>query len=492
MSNSSNLYTILGERYGKQTLTVNEAAVELGVGVDDINTAIENGDITAKQLGKKVLIPLTSLITFLSDEDLSNNIDCMSNTTVRSNETINIVEDDIDMATGSITYVKSASKWLYQIDLGKTDDGKRIRKSKSFVTEEEARSALAIELALINRNVEVKKDDSSRLPKSSITLKKFIEYYLKLENRSATSRSLDSYYIVGRKISKVYGNHKLCHLTPEHFILFFNKLKKECSNSIILKSYLLLKMIMEYAVSRDIISKNPMDTVKKPKSEQIKSDEYKAFTTEELCEIMSAAKNYPEIYPILLVLQNTGMRPGELRALKWDNVDFKNKTLSIKNAATYKTERESLDCKPVKTEYIGPTKSAYSIRTLSISDAVVNVLKEWREYINTNDKYKNAINSEFLFPSETGDFIKDDALRKKFRKFLKNAELSDKGYHLYRFRHTMCTNLVLKNVSIPVIQRIMGDNTTDVILKIYTSVNASDVTAATKVVQEYFNDINNN
>lgn len=129
---------------------------------------------------------------------------------------------------------------------------------------------------------------------------------------------------------------------------------------------------------------------------------------------------------------------------------------------------------------------------LSISDAVVNTLKEWREYINTNDKYKNAINSEFLFPSETGDFIKDDALRKKFRKFLKNARLSDNGYHLYRFRHTMCTNLVLKNVSIPVIQRIMGNNTTDVILKIYTSVNASDVTAATKVVQEYFNDINNN
>ena len=64
-----------------------------------------------------------------------------------------------------------------------------------------------------------------------------------------------------------------------------------------------------------------MDVVKRPKSKVTKEDEYKAYTEDELREIMTAAKDYPELYPILLVFQNTGMRPGELRALKCENFD---------------------------------------------------------------------------------------------------------------------------------------------------------------------------
>lgn len=132
------------------------------------------------------------------------------------------------------------------------------------------------------------------------------------------------------------------------------------------------------------------------------------------------------------------------------------------------------------------------MRTLGLSDTVIDALKSWREYLDSNSKYKKSSKSEFLFPALDGSFIKDDALRKMFRKFLKDEGLDNRSYHLYRFRHTMCTNLVKQGIIIPVIQRIMGDNTTDVILKIYTSVNSSDVANATSQVQQYFSAINNN
>ena len=53
------------------------------------------------------------------------------------------------------------------------------------------------------------------------------------------------------------------------------------------------------------------------------------------------------------------------------------------------------------------------------------------------------------------------------------------GVVFYKFRHTMCTRLILDGQPIPVIQRIMGDNTTDVIMKIYTHVNEEMALKAT-------------
>lgn len=497
MSERNDLYNSISKKYDKLTLTIKEAASELGIGGKELTNAIAAGDIQAKRIGKKTLIPISSLVSFLLGQTSTimneKDVDNSAYQTVTLPETTELVEDDADMSKGTVCYVNQTKLWVCQIDIGKSPNGKRIRKSKSFKNEDDARAFLSIEIAKLNANQEVtKRDNNNSIMSSSTTLKDFIEYYLNLSNATATSRSFESYYIVGKKICKEYGSYKLSELTPELLIILLNKFKEQnTSESTLLKIYLLLRMIMNYAVSKKILLENPMAVVKRPKSQVTKADEYKAYTEEELHEIMTAAKAYPEIYPILLVFQNTGMRPGELRAIKWENVDLKNKTISIKNAATYQVERESLEDKRNKKEIIGPTKSAYSVRTLTISDSVVDELKKWRNYLDTSDKYKKARSSDFLFPGVDGDFIKDDALRKMFRKFLKNTGLSDKGYHLYKFRHTMCTNLIKQNVSIPVAQRIMGDNTTDVILKIYTSVNSSDVMAATELVQKRFNQINN-
>ena len=61
------------------------------------------------------------------------------------------------------------------------------------------------------------------------------------------------------------------------------------------------------------------------------------------------------------------------------------------------------------------------------------------------------------------------------------------GLTLYRFRHTMCTRLILAGQPIPVIQRIMGDNTIDVIMKIYTHVTEKQAMAA---CEGYYDNLN--
>ena len=65
--------------------------------------------------------------------------------------------------------------------------------------------------------------------------------------------------------------------------------------------------------------------------------------------------------------------------------------------------------------------------------------------------------------------------------------LDDIGVRFYKFRHTMCTRLILANQPISVIQRIMGDNTPDVIMRIYTHVNEEMAMKATASFYEELN-----
>ena len=74
------------------------------------------------------------------------------------------------------------------------------------------------------------------------------------------------------------------------------------------------------------------------------------------------------------------------------------------------------------------------------------------------------------------------------QRFVKSAGLKDIGVMLYRFRHTMCTRLILDGQPISVIQLIMGDNTQDVIMKVYTHVTQQQALAATSGYYDKLNE----
>jgi len=93
---------------------------------------------------------------------------------------------------------------------------------------------------------------------------------------------------------------------------------------------------------------------------------------------------------------------------------------------------------------------------------------------------KNARESELLFCAANGSFMQDSAFRLRFKRFLKREELDGKSYTFYYFRHTVCTSLMKQEIYIPTIKCIMGDNTTDFILKIYSHINRDDVKRASQ------------
>ncbi len=480
MSYNSEVCGNLAKKYGRATLTIEEAAVESGVEVCDIKDVIKSGELDVKKIGTKEIISIVSFLKFLAGEPVEPVVDITSKHTVTSNQTLVIVEDDVDMAKGTVAYIKQSNLWVIQIDIGKAANGKRIRKSASFETEEEAIEALEKERELLKSNSEG--DASNFKVTTDKTVKDYLNYYLSLEQGRGGTRTRESYYFAAGKICDEIGEIKLGNVNPELIMGVLNAYKKKYSQSTLDKVYIVLNTAFKYAYESDILDKNLMKGISKPKSTRVKKDEYKAYSEDEINDLVTASKCYPEIRPVILLLLNTGMRPGELRGLKWDNIDFEEKTVFIKEAATLEFVNEEIGIKPKMKEVISRTKSSYSVRKLTVPEDVITELKMWRKYVNANKVYKKAINSKFVFPSPTGGFVGDSVLRNRYKKFLLK-EGFDNGYTLYRFRHTMCTFLIKQGTDIPTVQRIMGDNTTDVILKIYTSVNAKDVKDASSKVQ---------
>lgn len=473
----------LFNRHPKVALTLEEVAAELGVDVADVEAVVVSGELAVKHVGSKVIVPLISFAEYLG-ESLPNTTSQMATPELTStNSTITLVKDDVDMTQGCVTYVKKSDRYLYQLDLGKTPDGKRIRESKSFLSETEAKAALDIRLAQLgqsgqSQNIRNTVVSPTAKVSGNTSLQRYLNYYLSLGLGKATSRTLQGYYYSAEKVTNELGDFSLQELTTELLAKFFNELKKKYAQSTLNKIYVVLKMSLRYATKKKLIPENPLEDISRPKSQVVREDDYKAYTQEEEAEIIAKAITHSEVYPLLMVLKYTGMRPGELRALRWDNVDFENKTIRITQAATIEYIDQGIGKKPLKKEFIGPTKSVFGVRTLSVPDEVLDAIKSWRKFVESSKQYKYARDSEFLFCAKSGSFILENALRLRFKRLLESEELNGKGYTLYRFRHTVCTNLIKSGVDIPTVQRIMGDNTTDVILKVYTHVNNEDTKKA--------------
>ncbi len=142
--------------------------------------------------------------------------------------------------------------------------------------------------------------------------------------------------------------------------------KKNYKNTYISKIYELLGRIFKEAIKRDYILKNPMVNVEKPKSEQIDEkvealsiDEQKAFL-----KILEKETRYKDIFTIALY---TGMRMGEILALKKEDIDFKNKVIHIKRTLTKTLNGQAK---------LGDTTKTYnSVRDIPITNLIESCLK---------------------------------------------------------------------------------------------------------------------
>lgn len=210
--------------------------------------------------------------------------------------------------------------------------------------------------------------------------------------------------------------------------------------------YHVVRMSLERAIKDGLIKKNPILGCKLPPPEQ---KEMKILSGEEIQRFLLQAKE-EGMYELFLLDLTTGMRRGELLALRWDDLDF----------ATGKLRIDKQVCPVGGKLIVSEPKTKAANRTIILPHVMLEVLAE----------YKKGIFSDLMFPSR----IKPDQLidlgyvRKRLQVILDWAGCKRVRFH--DLRHTFATMSLENGMDIKTLSAIVGHVSSATTLNTYTHI----------------------
>lgn len=265
---------------------------------------------------------------------------------------------------------KRGEKWYYSFEVpGEKGKRKRIERVGG-------RTKADAEKVLIKAMSEF--EDLGRVTsKNNISLYDYLDFWLKeYVEINCRIRTKQIYELNIKRIKSFIDNCKLSTLSPAMLQKFINKLytSKYALNT---KNSIRTTLIgaLNYAVHPlEYIKSNPLTYIKTPKAALDEKTKIKTITKNEFNRIIETFGDIETRYILLMLGYYTGARLGELTSLTWEDIDLKNKTISInKTLTTYYTKE--------KTEYIlGKPKNNSSDRTITIGDTIVKILKNHKKW----------------------------------------------------------------------------------------------------------------
>ncbi|MBO0790892.1 MAG: site-specific integrase, partial [Ktedonobacteraceae bacterium] len=188
------------------------------------------------------------------------------------------------------------------------------------------------------------------------------------------------------------------------------------------------------------------------------------LSREEAQALLAAVKGHWYLEALLTLAVATGMRRGELLALKWEDVDFQEGRLFV---------RQGLRRKKGQGLVVSRPKTEKSRRQIFLPKFVVEILRVHRE---RQDQMRRQAGSQWkgmnvVFSDEHGGFIEPVRFHRHFKKVLKLAGLPDVRIH--DLRHTAATLLLRMGVHPKLVQELLGHSDIRTTLNRYSHVQPS-------------------
>ena len=238
-----------------------------------------------------------------------------------------------------------------------------------------------------------------------------------------------------------FDNLLIFDITPIQVSNFQNDLLRKYKGSSIRTINAYVKMLFTWCVRYKNLASNPFDMVDRLKLETKKRMDI--ITVDEFNQIVEQVNN-PDMKLMFKLLFWTELRIGEARALKIDDIDFNNKTISVTKSYT------NLSGKSIITT----PKTKGSIRVIKIDDVL---LSEIKDYI---DKAKYILEDDFIFRFN----------KASYRYNFKNATIKVLGRDLrvHDLRHSHASFLINNGVDILLISKRLGHSNTAMTLNVYS------------------------
>ena len=306
------------------------------------------------------------------------------------------------------------------------------------------------------------------------------KYNLRESTRSSYLYTYDHY------VRETFGLKRIAEIKYSDVLQFYYHLLKQQGISLgtLDSVHCLLHPTFQLAVRDEIIRKNPTDGVMKEISRESGKNRgvRHALTIEQQRCFMEYIANHPIYYhwwPMFTILLGTGCRIGEALGLRWQDLDFEKRVISINHSLVYYPANGSNKC----VLRVSLPKTDAGIRTIPMLDIVKDAFEMLYEEQKENGLTETEIDgmTGFIFCNRFGSVPNPQTVNHTIKRIANNYNADEvvrakkehrdpiilPNFSCHHLRHTFCTRLCENETNLKVIQSIMGHKNIETTLDIY-------------------------
>lgn len=377
------------------------------------------------------------------------------------------LQNYIDWTVGAVMLLPERNNYAYRVTL-KYQDGRKVQQQKSgFKTKKEAEAAKQRTIGELCSGIYAVYTD--------VKVADFLEYWLEgdIRNRAGSHNTYASFRnAVHKHIIPFMGKKKMADVSKGDVRRLYND-RAAFSVSIAKMVKTVMNISFDYAVGMKIVPVNPAAGVELPKriakaAYHTRSiDGQKTLTMEQIQILLEASKETP-IHMMVLFNVLMGLRRQEILGLKYSDIDYINRTISIERqlGRAVNTKKEDFAPKTFTKQEI-KLKTSSSRRELPIPDYVFEaIMEERKQYEKRRSRRKKEFQDlDYICCSSYGRPRSKDFHWKHYKKLLKDTGLPDIRWH--DLRSIFCTLLLKNDFSPKAVSKLMGHSKEIISVDVY-------------------------
>lgn len=366
-------------------------------------------------------------------------------------------------------YKRSSGRWAVLVDLDALASGKRRRRSLgTYATRKEAERAEREALSARDRGIE--------LAPGTVTVAQLFDRYLSQARSRVAPKTLERYQdLTRRHLLPTLGAIAVGKLKPAHLASLYTDLaahgrangKGGLSPRTIGHVHTLLHGVLAWAQRMELAGRNVADIATPPKGNR---REAKALSIEEAQALLARTQDH-RLGPLFTFALATGLRRGEIVALRWEAIDLDAATAAVRLSASY-----AFGAVSEKTPKSGKSRTV-ALSPLAVEALRVQKVRQAEHRLAAGGLY---LPQGFVFADELGARLHPRAVTSAFTKAAKRLKLSTTSFH--SLRHTCATLMIGSGVDVRTAASVLGHASPTVTLSVYAHVIAGAQAAAVATV----------
>lgn len=342
----------------------------------------------------------------------------------------------------------SDGMWVAALDVG-WQAGKR--KRKVFYAKTEA--------AVLAKLAKARADQlgGKNIDPDRITVEQYLKQWLEEDvKRRLAITTYENYEVTMRlHVYPDLGKFQLAKLTPRHVqLLLASKEDAGLSPRSVANIRTVLGIALNRAMKWELIPRNVARLVDAPKQRKV---EIVPWSRDDAFRFLAHTRQH-RLGPLFSVVMALGLRRGEALGLRWNDIDFTNRTLKI-NMQVVRTRTQGLVIKPPKTEK--------SRRTIALPEMTIDELKRHRrnqasEQLRAGPRWHD---DGFVFCTPIGTPIDPRNVSRTFDELRESAGLRKQRFHDQR--HWCATLLLAQGVSMLEVKELLGHTVLSTTIDLY-------------------------